>query len=300
MKKLMWLLLVVAAITLVVASCPREEGKVEGDRPSTRPASAEPAPAPSEEPETAAPAEEEPATAEADEEAAATEEIEEELAATEETEPVEEEEAKAAEDEEVIEPEENPCEPAETEEEQVAEPTDDNVVNVVFETTEGKFVIAVYKEWAPIGARHFLMLVEEGYYDGAPFFRVVADFMAQAGFSGNHDLTAKYLEQRIDDDPQVTPNRQYTVSHGHTGERNSRGTHIFINLVDNSAKLDSAPVPYPPFGEVIEGKEVVDNIFITGENPRDLQGILRGPGGIEEFKARYPQATFINKVYIQR
>src|SRR5690242_19143891 len=52
---------------------------------------------------------------------------------------------------------------------------------VLFDTSEGDFIIAVHPGWAPIGAEHFRELVEAKYYDNCRFFRVMDGFMAQVG-----------------------------------------------------------------------------------------------------------------------
>ena len=54
-----------------------------------------------------------------------------------------------------------------------------------FETTSGVFVIAVHREWAPLGADRFYNLVERGWYDGVRFHRVLEDFTASWGIHDN-------------------------------------------------------------------------------------------------------------------
>src|SRR5579864_5993062 len=52
-----------------------------------------------------------------------------------------------------------------------------------FNTTKGTFVVEVTRAWAPLGADRFYNLVKGGYYDGAPLYRVMSNFMVQFGFS---------------------------------------------------------------------------------------------------------------------
>src|ERR1700676_3496007 len=54
-----------------------------------------------------------------------------------------------------------------------------------FTTSKGDFVVEVTRAWAPLGADRFYNLVKGGYFDGAPFYRVIANFMVQFGFSPN-------------------------------------------------------------------------------------------------------------------
>src|SRR5579872_895794 len=59
-----------------------------------------------------------------------------------------------------------------------------------FDTSAGKFVIEVHRDWAPKGADRFYNLVKNGYYDDCRFFRVISGFMVQFGISGDPKLSA--------------------------------------------------------------------------------------------------------------
>jgi cyclophilin family peptidyl-prolyl cis-trans isomerase len=172
------------------------------------------------------------------------------------------------------------------------------MVKVVLETTKGNIVLEVHPEWAPIGAAHFLQLVGLKFYDGAPWFRVIDGFMAQCGFSADPKLNKEWMEQTIKDEPLVQSNQAGYVSFGKSGAPDSRSTHIFINLVDNSGKLDGQG--FACFAKVIEGMDVVQKLFVTGENPEGFQMRLSQPGGIEYFKSVYPKADYIKKAYIKK
>src|ERR1051326_6954713 len=52
-----------------------------------------------------------------------------------------------------------------------------------FTTTKGVFIVEVTRAWAPLGADRFYNLVKGGYFDGAPLYRVIQNFMVQFGFS---------------------------------------------------------------------------------------------------------------------
>src|SRR2546427_2051194 len=61
-----------------------------------------------------------------------------------------------------------------------------------FSTTQGDFVIAVHRAWAPHGADRFYNLVRSGFYDGVRFFRVIPGFMAQFGIHGDTGVTTAW------------------------------------------------------------------------------------------------------------
>jgi cyclophilin family peptidyl-prolyl cis-trans isomerase len=182
-----------------------------------------------------------------------------------------------------------PGEPGET------QATEEGVVNVILQTTKGDIKIAVHPDWAPIGAAHFLELVRAKYYDGAPWFRVIPGFMCQTGLAADPAVTAQWQNQTIQDEPVVKGNLPGTVSFGRSGAPNSRSTHIFINYADNS-RLDAQG--FPAFGEVIEGMEVAEALFATGENPNYVQPRLSAEG-IDFFRSEYPKGDVITKATVE-
>lgn len=152
-----------------------------------------------------------------------------------------------------------------------ASEVDTGVTRVAIETSKGEFVIAVHPGWAPLGAERFLRLVELGYYDDARFHRVVPGFIVQWGLAGDPALTAEWRERFIADDPVVASNTRGRVAYAFT-EPGTRSTQVYINLVDN-VRLDSTG--FAPFGEVVEGMDVVDALF-SGYGETSGGGLRRG------------------------
>src|SRR5947199_69901 len=123
-----------------------------------------------------------------------------------------------------------------------------------FETRKGSFVIAVQRDWAPLGADRFYNLVKSGYFDGARFFRVIPGFMAQFGIHGDPHVAAAWRDATIPDDPVRQHNTRGAVSFATAGP-GTRTTQLFINYGDNS-QLDG--MGFAPLGQVVEGMDVVD------------------------------------------
>ena len=165
---------------------------------------------------------------------------------------------------------------------------------VVLETTKGDVVIQLYEEWSPLGVAHFKELVNDKFYDGAPWFRVIPGFVAQCGIAADPAMNQKWEEKTIKDEPVVKGNARGTVVYGKTGLPDSRSTHIFINFVDNSSKLDGQG--FSAFGEVIEGMDVADKLFAC--EFRD-QGALAASGGLDKFKTQFQNADYIVRAYIK-
>ncbi len=162
---------------------------------------------------------------------------------------------------------------------------------VELDTTKGKIVLEVHPEWAPLGAARFLEVVNSKFYDGAPIFRVVPDFMMQMGLAADPALNSEWSNKRIPDDPMIAgiSNTEGMVSFAMAGP-NTRTTQFFINFKDNSF-LDGQG--FSPFAKVVEGMDVVNSIFKTGENQNNEQGLLQQPGGLDKVKALHPEMDFI-------
>jgi peptidylprolyl isomerase len=132
---------------------------------------------------------------------------------------------------------------------------------VKFETTKGDIIIELYDDM-PITAGNFKKLVEDKFYDGIIFHRVIRNFMIQGGCpkgtgTGGPGYTIK------DEFVKGHSNSRGTISMANTGQPNSGGSQFFINLVNNKF-LDfddrQTPSSHPVFGEVVEGMDVVDAI----------------------------------------
>jgi peptidyl-prolyl cis-trans isomerase A (cyclophilin A) len=138
-----------------------------------------------------------------------------------------------------------------------------------FETSKGAFVVEVVTAWAPIGATRFYNLVRNGFYDGARFYRAIDGFMVQFGLNGDPAVDGAWETRGIRDDSVAQSNGRGYVTFAMRGP-NTRTTQLFINLVDN-ARLDESG--FSPFGRVVEGMEVVDQLYTGyGEGPPNGTG----------------------------
>jgi len=136
--------------------------------------------------------------------------------------------------------------------------------DAVFDTTAGRFVIAVTRSWAPRGADRFYNLVKHGFFNGAAFFRVVPGFVVQFGLSPTPAVNKAWTTAVISDDSVKESNRTGFASFASAGP-NTRTTQVFINLADN-ARLDR--MGFAPFGKVVSGMNAVMKIYAGyGEEP---------------------------------
>lgn len=144
-------------------------------------------------------------------------------------------------------------------------------------TDGGEFTMEVYPKVAPITVENFLNLVEEGFYEGKDFHRIIEGFMAQGG---------AYDSVNQENDP-VAPikgefasngvvnklsHQRGVVSMARTNVPDSASSQFFI-CYDNASYLDG---DYAAFGYVTEGMEVVDSFLSAGtdENDRPLKEVI--------------------------
>jgi cyclophilin family peptidyl-prolyl cis-trans isomerase len=179
-------------------------------------------------------------------------------------------------------------------EEMSEEQATEETITVVFETTKGDIVLEVHPSWSPLGAAHFIELVEAGFYDGAPWFRVIPGFVAQCGVAADPALNVTWGEETILDEPVRQGNLPGYVAFGKSAMPNSRSTHIFINYIDNSGALDSQG--FSCFAQVVEGFDNARELF-----PCEFgdQAGLGAAGGLDRFRQAYPNADYITRAYLR-
>lgn len=150
-----------------------------------------------------------------------------------------------------------------------AEPPDGPVVLV--STSMGDMKIGLYEKKAPITVKNFLAYVNDGFYDGTIFHRVIAGFMIQGG-----GFTAK-MEQK-ETKPAIKneaengiSNEEGTVAMARTNVVDSATSQFFINVKNNPFldHQDEAQFGYCVFGKVVEGLDVV----------RKIEGVQTGRQG---------------------
>ena len=164
-----------------------------------------------------------------------------------------------------------------------------------FDTTKGKFTVEITRALAPRGADRFYRLVRSGFFNDIAFFRVVPGFMCQFGIPGDPNVSAKWREATIPDDPVRASNTRGTITFATAGP-NTRTTQLFINF-GNNVNLDS--MGFAPIGKVVDGMDVVDKI--NGEYGDFPQFGGHGPdaGRIANEGNAYLKKEFPNLDYIK-
>lgn len=159
---------------------------------------------------------------------------------------------------------------------------------VKFTTTKGDFVLKITRDWSPLAADRFYTLVTEKYYDDCAFFRVVKGFMVQFGINGDPEVSAKWANATFSDEFTTLPNDRGTISFASRGP-NTRTSQVFINYKTNHHLQGK----YMPFGQVVEGMEVVDALNGEyGEKASSFQGKIQEEGNAF-LKENFPNLDYI-------
>ena len=174
------------------------------------------------------------------------------------------------------------------------------VSTIVFETSKGRIVFEMRREWAPHGADRFYNLVRHGFYDGARFFRVRPATWIQFGIPGDPEIAQRWRARTLPDDPLREPNVRGTMAFAFR-DPNGRSTQAFINLRDNRVTHDKE---FVPFARVIEGMDVADTLYAGyGEGPGGIRAGKQDPvfeGGNAYLLKAFPKLDYIVAASVRR
>jgi peptidyl-prolyl cis-trans isomerase A (cyclophilin A) len=130
-----------------------------------------------------------------------------------------------------------------------------------FETSLGDFTIELFDKEAPESVANFSRYIDDGFFDGTIFHRIVPGFVIQGG-GFTEDLTQKKTKPPVKNEADNgLKNKRGTLSMARTNDINSATSQFFVNLKDNDF-LDHSRgnFGYAVFAKVTEGMDVVDKI----------------------------------------
>ena len=130
-----------------------------------------------------------------------------------------------------------------------------------FETTLGDFTVELFEKEAPESVANFVRYLDEGFFDGTIFHRIVPGFVIQGG-GFTEDMTQKRTKPPVKNEADNgLKNKRGTLSMARTNDINSATSQFFVNLKDNDF-LDHSRgnFGYAVFARVADGMDVVDKI----------------------------------------
>ncbi len=142
------------------------------------------------------------------------------------------------------------------------------VVRVV--TSRGVITVELNRTAAPVSVANFLQYVDDGFYDGLIFHRVIPGFVIQGG---GYDDELNEIETRppiVNEASNGLGNDRGTIAMARTNDPDSATSQFYFNLVDNnSLNARDGSAGYAVFGEITEGLEVIDDI---ADEPTETRG----------------------------
>ena len=146
---------------------------------------------------------------------------------------------------------------------------------VVIKTSEGDITLQLFPEKSPVTVKNFLAYVDEGFYNGTIFHRVIPKFMIQGG-GFSPDMKEKATREPIVNEAKnKLHNTRGTIAMARTNDPHSATSQFFINQRSN-LQLDWKPGArgdgYTVFGEVVVGMDVVDFIATAPTTRRGGMG----------------------------
>ena len=154
----------------------------------------------------------------------------------------------------------------------------------VISTNFGDMIVEFYPDIAPMHVDSFVALVNEEYFDGTTFPRVIPGFMIQGGdpnsrnenkaTHGTGGRAGKFFGIGNEEDPSTwlipqefndTPHVKGILSMARTNDPNSASSQFFI-CHDNASFLDNN---YTVFGKVVEGLDIIDEIANVAKDQND-------------------------------
>jgi peptidyl-prolyl cis-trans isomerase A (cyclophilin A) len=138
-------------------------------------------------------------------------------------------------------------------------------------TNKGDIVVELNEEKSPVTCKNFLQYIQDKFYDGTIFHRVINGFMVQGG-----GMTAD-MQQKPPRPPIVNEaknglkNDRGTIAMARTSDPDSATSQFFINHKNNDfLNYGVRDAGYAVFGKVVEGMDVVDKIASVPTRPGDI------------------------------
>ena len=125
----------------------------------------------------------------------------------------------------------------------------------IVETEKGTFTIQLYADVAPVTVNSFIFLVNQGWYDGVTFHRVLDGFMAQTGDPTGTGMGGPGYTFENEIDPDLTFDAAGVVAMANAGP-DSNGSQWFVTF----APVEQLNGNYTIFGTVLEGMDVVNSL----------------------------------------
>jgi cyclophilin family peptidyl-prolyl cis-trans isomerase len=141
---------------------------------------------------------------------------------------------------------------------------------VKLQTSMGNIILELNAQAAPVTVKNFLQYVEDGFYDGTIFHRVIPGFMIQGGGFTEQMEKKETREPIVNEASNGLGNERGTIAMARTNDPDSATGQFFINHANNRPLnyVENGNPGYTVFGKVIEGMDTVEAIASTKTTTR--------------------------------
>lgn len=150
---------------------------------------------------------------------------------------------------------------------------------IILATSLGDIEVTLFQKEAPLTTTNILRLIDENFYDGLIFHRVIANFMIQGG-GYTSELNLKDSKQNVNNESSNgLKNYRGTVAMARTNDPDSASSQFYINVTDNNHLNFRNKIPgYTVFGSVTEGMDVIDQIeLVDTKLQKGMAGVPESP-----------------------
>lgn len=142
---------------------------------------------------------------------------------------------------------------------------------VVISTAKGGIVVELNEEKAPVTCANFLKYVQDGFYNGTIFHRVIKGFMIQGGGMTENMMPKAVRPPIVNEAKNGLKNDRGTIAMARTSDPDSATSQFFINHANNDfLNCGVRDAGYAVFGKVVSGMDVVDKIAQVPTRPGDV------------------------------
>jgi cyclophilin family peptidyl-prolyl cis-trans isomerase len=147
---------------------------------------------------------------------------------------------------------------------------------IIMETSKGVITIELFDDRAPVTCKNFRKYVQDGFFNGLIFHRVIPGFMIQGGGFEPGMKKRKTRKPIFNEADNGLKNRRGTLSMARTANINSATAQFFLNVNDNRSLdhrgMTQAGYGYAVFGKVLDGMDVADAIVNVPTGRRGMHG----------------------------
>jgi peptidyl-prolyl cis-trans isomerase A (cyclophilin A) len=152
-----------------------------------------------------------------------------------------------------------------------------DAVRVALDTDKGRIVVALDRAHAPLTTANFLAYVDRHWLDGQPFYRAMP-FGAGGLIQGGVRDGARQLPPIEVETTAVTGlhNKAGAIVMANAGPATTRSDFFILTTGVASFDATATQAGFAPFGEVVEGMDVVKAIFAAPRSPTKGEGVMKG------------------------